>query len=43
MQEDFSKVYEGMDELEKHITENTLLIENIDENVSLLVDLEGNI
>ncbi|MDT8719600.1 hypothetical protein IAI10_23435 [Clostridium sp. 19966] len=38
MQEGFSKVYEGMDKLEKQIIKNIELIENIDEKVKLLVD-----
>ncbi|AJG98563.1 hypothetical protein LF65_01965 [Clostridium beijerinckii] len=38
MQEGFSKVYERMAKLEKQITKNIELIENIDEKVRLLVD-----
>ena len=38
MQEGSSKVYEGMDKLEKEITKNIELIANIDEKVRVLVD-----
>lgn len=37
MQEGFSKIYEGIDKLEKEITKNIELIENIDEKIKLLV------